>query len=71
MHFTQIQKNSLQKYAGNKKERNYLTQGLQIVAFQQSFSKCWSLQSLYCKKGVFGHFDNIKIHEKICEICFG
>ena len=29
------------KYSGNKKERNYWLQGLQIVAFQQSFSQCW------------------------------
>ena len=30
-----------QKYAHNKKERNFWPQGIQIAAFQQSFSQCW------------------------------
>ena len=30
-----------QKYACNEKERIFLPQGLQIAAFQQSFSQCW------------------------------
>ena len=30
-----------QKYARNKKERNFLPQGLQIAALKQSFSQCW------------------------------
>ena len=43
-----------QKYAHNKKERNFLPQGLQIAAFQQSFSECWRkhpiLKGLLIKK---------------------
>ena len=31
----------LQKYARNKKKSKKLPQGLQIAAFQQSFSQCW------------------------------
>ena len=30
-----------QPYGGNKKERNYLPQDLQIVVFQHSFSQYW------------------------------
>ena len=41
MHFIPIQDLFKQKYAGNKKERNFLRQVLQIAAFQQSFSQCW------------------------------
>ena len=32
---------SSEKYAHNKKERNFSPEGIQIVAFQQSFSQCW------------------------------
>ena len=35
-----------QKCARNKKERNLGPQGLQIAAFQQSFSQCWCSLSL-------------------------
>ena len=41
MHFIPIQDFYSQKNARNKKERNFLPQGLQIAAFQQSFSQCW------------------------------
>ena len=30
-----------QKWACNKKERNFEPQGLQIAAFQQCFYECW------------------------------
>ena len=36
----------LQKCARNKKERNFGPQGLQIAAFQQSFSQCWGKCSI-------------------------
>ena len=39
MHFLPIKYFISQKNAGKK--TNYWPQGLQIIAFQQSFSKCW------------------------------
>ena len=41
MHFLPIQKKFIQKYDRNKKKSNFRPQGLQIAAFQQSFSQCW------------------------------
>ena len=35
-----------QKYARNKKERNFRPQGLQIASFQQSFSQCWWIRPI-------------------------
>ena len=46
MHFVPIQEFFLQKYARNKKERFFWPQGLQIAAFQQSFSQCWWIRPI-------------------------
>ena len=41
MHLLLIQDLFSQKYAHNKKERNFSPRGLQIAALQQSVAQCW------------------------------